>query len=108
LDGRLAIGELRESDRIPVSGTDLVMRGIDVPPGFWKCQDPRGREEHIKRNLRGVLQLFQVKVFIFPDRIEIKGAIPTQLIEFPKDHRKNTAPIISSPSQTSKIEKDQG
>jgi len=103
-DGKLAIGEFRESDRIPVAGTDLAMRGIDAPPGFWTCQDPREREEYIKKNLRGVLQLFQVKVFIFPDRIEIKGSIPTQLIEFPKDRRKNTASIISSPSQTSKIE----
>ena len=99
-DGKLAIGEFRESDCIPVAETDLVMRGIDAPPGFWKCRDLQGRDEHIKRNLRGVLQLFQVKVFIFPNRVEIRGAIPTQLIEFPEKHRKNTAQIISSPSQT--------
>jgi len=73
-------------------------RGLgNCPEGL--CKDPQGREEHIKINLRGILQLFQVKVFIFPDRVEIKGAIPTQLIEFPEKHRKNTAPIISSPSQ---------
>jgi site-specific DNA recombinase len=102
-DGKLAIGEFRESDRIPIEGTDQEMRGIDAPPGFWECKDPQGREDHIKRNLRSILQLFQVKAFIFPDRIEIKGAIPTQLIEFPEKHRKSTAPIISSPSQTQLI-----
>lgn len=42
-DGKLEIGEFRESDRIPIGETDQEMRGIDVPPGFWECKDPHGR-----------------------------------------------------------------
>jgi site-specific DNA recombinase len=98
-DGELAIGEVTEMDTFRIEGTDKVMRGIDAPLGFWECEDPQQQEEHIKKNVRAILQLFNIKVLVFPERVEIKGAIPTQVLE--KSIYKEepaTAPIISSPS----------
>jgi len=97
-DGKLTIGELTEMDTFRIEGTDKVMRGIDAPPGFWECEDLQKREENINRNLRAILQFFNIKVFVFPERIEIKGAIPTQVLDMSTHNQTQTAPIISSPS----------
>ena len=72
-DGKLAIGEVTEADTFRIEGTDKVMRGIDVPPGFWECNDRQEQEERIKRNMRAVLQLFNIKVCVFAERAEIGG-----------------------------------
>ena len=98
-DGKLAIGEITEMDTFRIEGTDKVMRGVDAPPGFWECEYPQQQEERIKKNMRAILQLFDIKVIVFPERVEIKGAIPTQVLE--KSISKEeiaTAPINSSPS----------
>ena len=80
-DGKLAIGGIAEQHEFPIEGTNLSIKGIDAPPGFWECDDPEKRNEVMKRNMRGILQLFGIRVHIFPDRIEIHGAIPSQVIE---------------------------
>jgi hypothetical protein len=102
-DGKLAIGELTEMDIFHIEGTDKVMRGIDAPLGFWECEERKEQEKHIKRNLRAILQFFNIKVIVFPERVEIKGVIPTQVLEVSTRKKIHTAPIISSPSPTSKI-----
>jgi hypothetical protein len=68
-DGKPAIGEVAENDVFPIEGKDMVMRGINAPPGFWECEESQEREEHIKRNLRAILQFFKVKVFAFPEHV---------------------------------------
>ena len=68
-------------DTFRIEGTDKVMRGIDAPPGFWECQDLQKREEKTKRNMRAILQLFNIRVLVYPERIEIKGTIPTQFLD---------------------------
>ncbi|GAI84699.1 unnamed protein product, partial [marine sediment metagenome] len=78
--------------------TDKVMRGIDAPTGFWECDVPQKRDETIKRNMRAILQLFNIKVLVCPERVEIKGAIPTQVLDKPTGDESKTALIISSPS----------
>ena len=55
---------------------DLVMREIDAPPGFWDCHDAQEQDNIIEKNLKAVLQLFNIRVHMFSDRIEIQGAIP--------------------------------
>jgi len=98
-DGELAIGKVTEMDTFRIEGTDKAMRGVDAPPGFWECEDLKQQEEHIKKNMRAILQLFNIKVLVFPERVEIKGAIPTQVLEKPINiEEPTTAPIISSPS----------
>ena len=74
------------------------MRGIDAPTGFWECDDPKKRDETIKRNMRSILQLFSIKVLVYPERVEIKGAIPTEVLDRPTGDKSDTAPVISSPS----------
>jgi hypothetical protein len=95
-DGKLAIGEVSEQDSFPIEGTDLVMRGIDAPEGFWQCDNSNEREEMIKRNLRAILQLFNIKIIVFPERVEVHGAIPVQKITISSQKESLGAPIISS------------
>ena len=42
-DGEPAIGEVTEKDSFRIEGTNLSMRGIDAPIGFWECDDPQKR-----------------------------------------------------------------
>ena len=97
-DSKLAIGEVTEQDIFRVEGTDRVMRGIAAPAGFWQCEDPKEQDETIKSNLRAVLQLFNIRVYVFPGRVEIQGAIPLQMLEIPAKDKPACAPIIRSAS----------
>jgi site-specific DNA recombinase len=97
-DGELVIGEVTEMGTFRIEGTDKVMRGVDAPPGFWECQDLEQREEHIKKNMRAILQLFNITVLVFPERVEIKGTIPTQILDRLTKEGPATALINSSPS----------
>jgi len=77
-------------------GTDLKMRGIDVPPEYWETE-PQERLERIKRNMRAILQFFNIKVFVYPDRVEIRGAIPPQVMtQVEPEDPDAIAPIIKS------------
>jgi hypothetical protein len=101
-DNKLAIGEVTGMDTFRIEGTDKVMRGVDAPIGFWECEDPQQQEEQakrIKKNMRAILQLLDIEVIVFPERVEIKGAIPTQVLEKSINKEETaTAPILNSPS----------
>lgn len=97
-DGELAIGEVTEMDTFRIEGIDKVMRGINAPLGFWECKDLQEQKEKISKNMRAILQLFDIKVLVYPERVEIKGTIPTQILERITKEELVTAPIISSPS----------
>jgi hypothetical protein len=47
------------------------------------------------RNHRALLQKFNIRVIVYPDRVEIKGGIPTQILD--KTDKEKTAWIICSP-----------
>jgi len=97
-DGELAIGEITEKDYFPIEGTDKALRGVDAPPAFWEC-NPQEREEKIKRNMRSILQLFNIRVIVYPECLEITGTIPTQFLDktVKEEPDKRPALIISSP-----------
>lgn len=97
-DGELAIGELTEMDYFRIEGTDKYMRGIDVPPGFWECGHHEKQSEIIKKNVRDILQLFSIKVLVYPDRVEIKGTIPPQVMYQGEKPDPETGLVITSPS----------
>ncbi|MFC2067220.1 hypothetical protein ACFLUO_09290 [Chloroflexota bacterium] len=97
-DGKMAIGAVSDKDTFRIEGTELTMKGIDAPLGFWECENPKEREEPIKRNMRAILQFFDIKIFVFPERVENRGAVPTQVLERKTERDNSTAPIISSPS----------
>jgi len=96
-DGELAISEVMEMDTFRIEGIDKVMRGINAPMGFWKCEDLQEQKEKVIKNMRALLQLFDIKVLVYPERIEIKGTIPTQVLERITKEEPVTTPIISSP-----------
>ena len=96
-DGRPAIGEVTRMDTFQEKGRNIVVRGIDAPPEYWECND-REQDENINRNLRALFQFFGIKVFVFPERVEIRGDIPTQMLDISNiSTRKqaHTAPIIT-------------
>ena len=95
-DGKLSIGECAEQDTFRIEGTDLVMRDIDAPSGFWDCNDAQEQANTINKNMRAVLQLFNIRVHIFPDRIEVQGAIPTQVLDISSQKEPPGTPIIVS------------
>ena len=74
-----------------------MVRGIDAPPEYWECND-RERDEKINRNLRALLQFFGIKVFAFLEHVEIRGAIPAQMLETKTRKKTGTARIVTSPS----------
>ena len=82
-DGKLSIGECTEQDKSRIEGTDLIMRGIDAPSGLWDCKDAQKQDNIIKKNMRAVLQLFNIRAYMFSDRIEIQGAISEQVLDMP-------------------------
>jgi site-specific DNA recombinase len=95
-DGILSIGECIEQDTFRIEGTDRVMRGIDAPAGFWDCIDVQEQDNIIKKNMRAILQLFNIRIHVFPDRIEIQGAIPTQVLDISNRRESADVPIIGS------------
>ena len=97
-DGELVIGEVTEMDYFWFEGTDKYMRGIDVPPGFRECGDHDKQAEMIKKNVRAILQLFGIRVLVYPDRVEIKGTIPSQVLYQGEKPEPETGLVISSPS----------
>jgi hypothetical protein len=48
--------------------------------------------------MRDILQLFNIKLIVFPERVDIKGTIPTQVLDKTTKEEAETALIISSPS----------
>jgi hypothetical protein len=66
------------------------------PPVFYECDDFRKRVNEVVKNIRAVLQLFDIRVFVYSDRVEIRGAIPPQLLGMNNVKESSPAPIISS------------
>jgi len=44
------------------------------------------------------LQLFSIKVLVYPDRVEIKGTIPSQVLYQGAEPEPETGLVITSPS----------
>jgi hypothetical protein len=65
----------------PHSGYEPGNKRYRCPIGFWECDDLQKRDETIKRNMRSILQLFDIKVLVYLERVEIKGAVPTQILD---------------------------
>jgi len=96
-NGELPIGKVPGQDTFREKGRNIVLRGIDAPPEYWECND-RERDEKINRNLRALLQFFGIKVFVFQEHVEIRGAIPAQMLETKTRKKTGTARIVTSPS----------
>ena len=70
------------------------MQAINPPEGFWCSENPG---EIIKKNIRAILQKFGTKVYVFKDKIEVRGLLPTEIIaRSPGDKRSDRELIIPS------------
>jgi len=78
--------------------TDVAMRATEAPLNTREADDPGEKQEAIKRTRRDILKKFNIRVIVYPERVEIKGTIPTQILD--KNNKEVTAPIITSPSFT--------
>ena len=76
--------------------TDLVMRVMDTPPDFLECVDIQEKRESTQRSQMAILQKFSIRVIVYPNRVEIKGAIPTQILDKTNKVEDGTTPMITS------------
>jgi hypothetical protein len=53
-----------------------------------------GKQESVQKSQRDILQKFNIRVIVYPERVEIKGMIPTQILD--KTNKEKTARIITS------------
>jgi len=77
--------------------TDMVVRSIEATMDYREGDDPREKQEAMKDHQRTILQRFNVKVIVYPERVEIKGTIPTQTLDKTNKEGNETALIITSP-----------
>ena len=85
-DGALAVGawdepamaQLENFFRLGYNGP--LIRMVDAPEVLSCLEVSRDR---VWQNIRDFLESFDIKVYVFRDRVEIRGLIPTELVEIP-------------------------
>jgi hypothetical protein len=93
-DGKMEIGKLTDMTDFNIQGADIVHKTM-IPRGILKAT-PAGLMELLKKNWHGILQMFDIHVTVFNDRIEIRGLIPPQVIELPGKKQSESVPISPS------------
>jgi hypothetical protein len=67
------------------------MRSINPPESFWSSEN---KGEIIKNNIRSLLQNFGIKVYVFKDRIEVRGLMPTEIISLSSETKRSDRELI--------------
>ncbi len=75
-----AVVESPSTLRIPEAG--VTMRIVDEPEVKWNFEVTR---DPIWRNINEAFDRLGIKVYIFNDRVEIRGHIPTDVINIPRE-----------------------
>jgi site-specific DNA recombinase len=94
MDDKAEIGELSGLIDRKIPGIDIVIKSM-TPQSLIQAS-PSERMELLKKNWRGILQLFDIHVTVFNDRIEIRGLIPPQVVDIPGKKQSEGAPISHS------------
>jgi hypothetical protein len=94
-DGTLSNGKATELDVIDKWETGEFSEGIDLPMPFISGKHKKTKDA-FKNNLRSIMQLFSIKVYVYQDRAEIRGAIPQQVINLPEQSRSSGESIMST------------
>ncbi|MCJ7605919.1 MAG: zinc ribbon domain-containing protein [Dehalococcoidales bacterium] len=124
-DGKLVMGEIQQKEKM-TSLTDYLVEPEDEEPSssdeglsspdaelqpetisvysaWYTLDSPAFREGDdqekaaaVIRNIRALMQLFDIKIFVFDDKVEIRGTIPPQFIDLKKLRSKVTASVIGS------------
>jgi len=59
---------------------------------------PTGLEKQgTTKSQRAILRRFNIRVIVYPEHVEIKGTIPTQILDNTNKNEKETARINNSP-----------
>jgi site-specific DNA recombinase len=96
-DGKVAIGNEAEMDIVYVDKENGLVGKSNVPPGFLDPDIPASeKKQRVLTNWRELLRFLDIKVTIYPDRKEIRGAIPPQLITNPPHNNTVGTPITSA------------
>jgi len=93
-DGKPEVGQLTNMSDVKIPGTDIMFKSM-APQGILEST-PAQLTELLKKNWRGILQLFDIHVKVFNDRIEIHGLIPPQVIAIPEKKQPECALISCS------------
>jgi hypothetical protein len=91
-------GEMAEKPPFSFEMTDMVTGTRNISHGSGEYIDLGARRKVIEKNRRAILQFFDIKIIVYPQRVEINGMIPTQILGIISKEEKKTAPIINSPS----------
>ena len=57
-----------------------LMTMVDSPVQFANLEVPR---KSVWRNIRNIFEWLGIRVYVFRDRVEIRGFIPTEVIDIP-------------------------
>ncbi|GAF67594.1 unnamed protein product [marine sediment metagenome] len=91
-------GKLSEDNTFVDGLMDIILKDTETSLGMTEEDDPRKKQEAITRNRREILHLFNIRVLVYPERVEIKGALPSHVLDKTTNKNPETAPVISSPS----------
>ena len=58
-----------------------LMRMVDGPTASSNLEVPR---EMVWQNIRRIFESFGIRVYVFHDRVEIRGFIPTEVMDIPR------------------------
>lgn len=95
-DDKLTEVEIPDKGTFRFEMTDMVIGDMDSTHALCSFEDTPGKRELIERNQRATFQFFNIGVIVYPERVEIKGMIPTQILDMINKEGKGTAPIITS------------
>jgi hypothetical protein len=84
-----------DTETLQIDGDELVIKDKSTLLESKDGESPQEKQEAIERNKRAILQFFNIKVIVYPERVEVKGSIPTQMLDKMGKEDK-TAPIITS------------
>ena len=90
----LAITSLEKTLNLRIPEMGMTMSIVDGPECDWNLEITR--DTHWK-NIREIFDRLGIKVHVFNDRVEIRGHIPTEIIDIPRGAgRPERGPIICS------------
>jgi site-specific DNA recombinase len=102
--GKMAVGEMAEMQTVLVDEESGLIGKSNVPPGFTDTEIPTAEKgQRILTNWRELLRFLNIKVTIYPDHTDIRGAIPPQIFETPMQTNATGCPITNSVDESEGI-----
>ncbi len=96
-NGKISVGEMAEMQTALVDEESGQVVKSNVPPGFFDPHIPaKEKGERVLTNWRELLRFLNIKVTIYPDLTEVRGAIPSQIFRNPIQNNNVGYPITNS------------